>query len=260
MKEFRFGVCARPDQVAAAARAGYDYLEMNLNDLLKMDEAQYRAMAAEMEKNSIYAEVVCGMLPEDITLVGGNVHAQQIHEALDISFDLAQALGAEIMIFDCEKARMLPRNFDPAMAWRQLGNFIRMLQSYAAKFDMKVALLPLRRSAADLLNYLSEAALISAMLQLDRISVAASRYNMAMEAESLPRLVNTGSLLQHMRLSNPLGNRPPKEGDGENYAAMFETLREMNYEGRITMEAPCIDFGAEAAHSLKCLKKAAGIE
>ena len=49
---------------------------------------------------------------------------------------------------DCEKSRMLPWNFDPAMAWRQLGNFVRMLQSYAADAGIRVALLPLRRSIA----------------------------------------------------------------------------------------------------------------
>lgn len=256
MKEIRFGICAHPDQIAAAAAAGYDYLEMNLNDMLEMDEEKYRAMAADMKKHNIYAEVVYGMLPDGVQLVGEGVRSQQIHDALDISFDLAQALGAEIIIFDCEKARMLPRNFDPAMAWRQLGNFIRLLQSYAAKFDMKVVLLPLRRSAAELLNYLSEATLISAMLRLDRIGVAASSFNMAMEAESLPRLKRTGSLLWHMRMSNVLGNRPPKAGDGEDYASTFAALREMDYNGRITMEAPCANFEGDAKEALLRLKQA----
>lgn len=257
MKEFRFGVCAKPGQIALAAKAGYDYVELNLNDVLRMNEEEYRAMAVEMEKHSIYAEVVCGMLPDGVQLVGEGVRSQDIHQALDLTFDMAQALGAEIIIFDCEKSRILPHGFDPAMAWRQLGNFIRILQSYAANFDVKVALLPLRRSAAELMNYVTEATLISAMLHLDRVGVAASLFNMAMEAESLPQLKRTGSLLWHMRASNVLGNRPPKAGDGEDYAALFAALEEMGYEGRVTMEAPCADFGKDAAEALLHLKAAA---
>lgn len=256
MKQFRFGVCVKPGQIAAAAQAGYDYVEINLNDVLKMDEEEYRAMASDMEKHDIYAEVVCGMLPDHVQLIGEGVRSQDIHQALDLTFDIAQALGAELIIFDCEKSRMLPRGFDPAMAWRQLGNFIRMLQSYAANFDVKVALLPLRRSAAELMNYVTEATLISAMLRLDRVGVAASSFNMAMEAESLPQLKRTGSLLWHMRMSNILGNRPPRDGDGENYAAVFTALEEMGYEGRITMEAPCADFERDAAEALVRLKNA----
>ena len=253
MKQFRFGVCAGPGQIAAAATAGYDYVELNLNDVLQMNEGEYRAMAAEMEKYGVYAEVVCGMLPDDVQLVGEGVRSQAIHQALDLTFDMAQALGAELVIFDCERSRILPHGFDPAMAWRQLGNFIRILQSYAANFDVKVALLPLRRSAAELMNYVTEATLISAMLHLDRVGVAASLFNMAMEAESLPQLKRTGSLLWHMRMSNVLGNRPPKAGDGEDYAAVFAALNEMDYGGRITMEAPCADFEREATAALKRL-------
>ncbi|MBP3410609.1 MAG: sugar phosphate isomerase/epimerase [Clostridia bacterium] len=257
MKEFRFGICAKPDQIALAAQAGYDYVELNLNDVLGMNEDEYRAMAADMEKHNIYAEVVCGMLPDGVQLVGEGVRSQEIHQALDLTFDMAQALGAELVIFDCEKSRMLPHGFDPAMAWRQLGNFIRILQSYAANFDVKTALLPLRRSAAELMNYVTEATLISAILRLDRVGVAASLFNMAMEAESLPQLKRTGSLLWHMRTSNVLGNRPPRTGDGEDYASLFAALREMGYTGRITMEAPCADFARDAAEALLRLKEAA---
>ncbi len=257
MKQFRFGICAKPGQIAAAANAGYDYVELNLNDILKMNEDEYRAMASDMEKHGIYAEVVCGMLPDDVQLVGEGVKSQDIHRALDLTFDMAQALGAELIIFDCEKSRTLPGRFDPAMAWRQLGNFIRILQSYAANFDVKVALLPLRRSVAELMNYVTEATLISAMLRLDRVGVAASSFNMAMEAESLPQLKRTGSLLWHMRMSNVLGNRPPKTDDGEDYASVFTALNEMGYEGLITMEAPCIDFEKDAAEALKHLKASA---
>jgi hypothetical protein len=115
----------------------------------------------------------------------------------------------------------------------------------------------LRRSAADLMNYVTEATLISAMLRLDRVGVAASLYNMAMEAESLPQLKRTGSLLWHMRVSNALGNRPPKEGDGEDYTSLFAALDEMGYEGRITMEAPCPNFEKDASEALARLKNAA---
>ena len=98
--------------------------------------------------------------------------------------------------------------------------------------------------------------MISAMLQLDRVGVAASSYNMAMEAESLPQLQRSGSLLWHMRTSNVLGNRPPKSGDGEDYRKLFAALREMGYAGRVSMEAPCQSFEADAAEALRCLRGA----
>ena len=256
MENFRIGICARPGDIGRAARIGYDYIELNLNDVLPMDEDAYRDMAAKMRENALYAEVVSGMLPPGVPIVGPDVSAKQLHASLDRSFDMAQALGAELIVFDCESSRTLPPRFDPAMAWRQMGNFVRILQSYAVNFGVKAVLLPLRRSAADLMNYASEAAMISAMLQLDRVGVAASSYNMAMEAESLPQLRRIGSLLWHMRTSNVLGNLPPKPGDGEDYRKLFAALREMNYTGRVSCEAPCMDSESDAAEALKCLRDA----
>ena len=256
MENMRFGVCAQPNQVAAAAKAGFDYLEMDINALLKLNADEYRAMAADMQKHNIYPEVLCGMLPEGVDIVGEHVSAKIIHNALDHSFEIARALGAEMMVFDCANARRLPIGFDPAMAWRQTGNFIRMLQSYAADNDMRVVLLPLRRSVADLMSYTSEATLISAMLRLDRVGVAASSYNMAMEAESLPALRRCGSLLWHMRTCNVLGNRFPKANDGEDYKALFAMLKEMNYEGKISCEGSYADFEKDAKEALACLKEA----
>jgi len=257
MNTIRFGVCANPDQIGQAALAGYDYVELDLNRVLPLDETAYRTMTAQMERFGIYAEVVCGVLPEGTPIVGEGVSAQKLHEALSQSFALARMLGAEIVVFDCEKSRLLPRNFDPALAWRQLGNFIRILQGHAAENELKVALLPLRRSAAELMNYVTEATLISAMLRLDRVGVAASSYNMAMEAESLPQLRRTGSLLWHVRTSNVLGNKPPRNGDGEDYAALFTALHEMGYHGRVTNEGISADFDADAGAALACLRNAA---
>lgn len=257
MEAFRFGICAEPMQLAQAARAGYDYVELDLNQVLALDEAGYREMVSQMERFGVYAEVVHAPLRAGAAIVGEGVSAQALHAQLEKSFALARMLGAELVLFDCAASRMLPRGFDPAMAWRQLGNFIRILQAHAADNDLKVALLPLRRSSADLMNYVTEATLISAMLRLDRVGVAASSYNMAMEAESLPQLRRTGSLLWHMRVSNVLGNRPPRSGDGEDYAALFASLREMGYGGRVTMEAPCPDFDAHAAAALAHLRNEA---
>ena len=110
MKRFRFGVCCRPGQVAAAAAAGYDYIELNLNDVLKMSEDQYREMAREMQRCGVYAEVVHGLLGEDAVILGEGVSSREIHRALDVRFDLAQALGAEIAVFDFPAARRLSKS------------------------------------------------------------------------------------------------------------------------------------------------------
>lgn len=243
----RIGICAPANRIDSAARAGYDYIELDLNGVLGMDVDAYRDMANRMERRGLYAEVVCGMLPEGLAIIGNHVSAQEIHRSLDRSFETARALGAELVLLDCAGSRRIPSGFDPSAAWRQLGNFIRIVQGHAARYDLRAAILPVCRRDADLINRASEAMMIPAMLNLDRVGVAVSGCHMAMESESAHMLRRTGSLLWHARTSNALGNRLPKPGDGQDYRGLFEALRDMSYSGRISCEGAWDDFDADAA-------------
>ncbi len=246
----RIGICASAEHIAAAACAGYDYIELNLNDVLNMDLDSYRAMADRMEKCGLYADVVYGMLPSGTAIIGECVSAQELHRALARSFETARALGAEIILLDCGGARKIPRGFDPAAAWRQLGNMIRIVQGHAARYDLRAAILPMCRRDVDLINRASEAMMIPAMLNLDRVGVAVSGYHMALESESAHMLRRTGNLLWHVRASNALGNRLPKAGDGQDYIDLLDVLRDMNYSGRITCEGAWNDFDIDAAEAI----------
>lgn len=257
MKELRFGACAGPGDIAAASRAGCDYVEMNLDDVMAMNAGEYRAMAAEMKDCNLYAEVVTTAPGRKATIIGEGVSAKAIHATLNCDFEAARALGARLLVFEAPQLRQLPEGFDSAVAWRQLGNFARMVQSCAADHGICAALMPLRRNAGRFLNHVSEAAMLSAILQLDRVGVAASSYNMAMEGETAATLERVGSRLWHVRMSNVLGNRPPHRGDGEDYAAFFRALWAVNYAGRVSCEARFDDFEGECAAAMSCLREAA---
>lgn len=47
----------------------------------------------------------------------------------------------------------------------------------------------------------------------------------------------------------------PAEGDGYNYAPFVQAVKKAGYDGRMSIEANCINFEAEAAEGLKMMKK-----
>ena len=88
---------------------------------------------------------------------------------------------------------------------------------------------------------------------------------MVMENEDFGALRYAGDKLIHIHFSNPTAKDSPNggkmkrifpaEGDGYNYAPFVQAVKKAGYDGRMSIEANCIDFEAEAAEGLKTMKK-----
>ena len=128
------------------------------------------------------------MLPDDLPVTGPNVNATALHGYLKHAFGRAQRLGAKVIALDGAKSRAVPDDGDFPFAWRQLGNFLRLVQGHAHECGLTVALEPLRKSDCNLLNLVSEATLIAGLLQLSNIAVAAHWGHMALASEPLSSL------------------------------------------------------------------------
>lgn len=250
----RIGIAARPQDMAICAKLGFDYAELDVNDLLRLDEDAYYAMTDTMSETGIRAEVLRGILPADTRILGENVSFRALGEAMDRTLELARLLGTETLVFDCPTLRKIPTMFDPAEAWRQMGNFIRKLQAWGATERLNIALMPLRRSECDMIRHLSEAAMIPSMLRLDRIGIAASLYDMSMEAESQYEMRNFRSLLMHVGVSDSVSGRLPVIEDAGIENAM-RILRECGYAGRVTLMGECDRFETDAAKALRIVKE-----
>lgn len=249
----RLGVCTDVKNINEAAEIGFDYLEFSLAKLASLTEEEYREVCDIVDNAPIKVEACNGMLPGDIKVVGEQVNAQIIHDYLDKAFARARRLGAKVVVFGSGASRRVPDGFDTSVAWRQIGNYLRMVQRHAMENDITVVIEPLRAVECNIMNYVSEATLMASLIQMPNIAVLADTFHMAMGSEPLSALTMAGSLLKHMHIANAIGRKYPKTGDGERYVEIFETLKEMGYEGRISVEAGCEDFSREARQAFEVL-------
>ena len=249
MNPTRLGVCAPIDHILDVEQYGFDFLEGNLSELALLPEISFRRIYALVKESAIRVEAFNCMLPRELNVTGRNVNAAQLHSYLDFSFERAKRLGAEVLSFASAGARQVPDGWPFDVAWRQLTNFLRMLERHATNYDLTIAIEPLCRGECNLLSTVSEATLLCSILQLNHIRVLAGTYHMAMEHEPLVSLRQAGPLLAHVHTANALGRAFPKPGDGEDYAALFRALGEAKYAGRVSIEAGCdnLEEAAKAA-------------
>ena len=254
----KLGVATSVNNIEKVAAAGFDYLELNLAELAGYSDEEYTRVLNRVGKAPIGVECSNGMLPAGLKVAGPDVSAQAIHDYLDIAFPRAAELGIKVVVFGSGAARSIPEGFDTAQGWRQIGNFLRMAEKHAAECGMNLAIEPLRSVESSILNYVSEATLLASLLQLPHVGVLGDLYHMAMGGEGLKSLKMAGGLLKHVHVANAVGRRYPKPGDGEKYAELFALLKEMGYEGRVSIEAHTQDPDADLAPAFEALSQARG--
>ena len=252
----KIGLRSEFEFVPEAAALGFDYLELPLTRICALSDDEFEELTAYIEAAGINVEALYDMLPDDLRVNGTDVRAQAQHAYLDKAFYRAKHIGAKIIAFDAPKARNVPPVFDFAMARRQTGNFLRIVQGHAVGCDIQVAIQNYRHAECNLINTVSEAALMAALLQLNQVGVLADTVQMAYAAEPVEALIRCGSSLLHVHTGSPISRDLPKDGDGEDYVKLFRTLMRRGYQGRVsaTTSKDCTIESARAA--LECLKKA----
>jgi len=251
----RIGICTDIKNIDIVEKCGYDYLEAGLASLAAMTDAEYAEAFERVQKAHIKVEACNGMLPASVRVTGPDVNAQKIHDYLEHAFTRAEKLGVKVVVFGSAGARNVPEGFNMGQAWRQISNFLRLAQPHAQEHGITIAIEPLRRGESNIINLVSEAVALSALLQLSNVKALGDTYHMAMCSEPLSALTNAGELLAHVHTANALGRILPKEGDGENYMGIFQALKAGNYEGRISCEAGCTDFAVDAQAAYNILDK-----
>lgn len=252
----RIGIRSDLEFIPEAARLGCDYLELPLSRIQALSDAEFAELAEYLDALGLRAEVMHDMLPSSVRVTGPDVQARVQHAYLDSAFARAKRLGAEVIAFDAAKVRQVPAGFDFPLARRQAGNFLRIAQGHAAVTGLRLAVQNLRTAECNLINTVSEAALMAALLQLDNVGVLADTVQMAFAAEPLDAVERCCGALEHVHAGCALTRRLPREGDGEDYAALFRALARMGYAGRVGAVAaePFSTKDAEAA--LACLRSA----
>ena len=249
----RLGVCTDVKNINELAEIGYDYLEYGLARLAGLSEEEFSEVVKIVDAAPIKVEACNGMMPGEIKVVGEEVNAQAIHNYLDLAFSRAKRLGVKVIVFGSSASRRVPEGFDTAVAWRQVSNFLRMVERHAMENDITVVIEPLRAVESNIMNFVSEATLMASLIQMPHIAVLADTYHMAMGSEPFSAMTMAGDLLKHVHIANAIGRKYPKEGDGERYEEIFATLKEMGYEGRVSVEAACSDFSSDARAAFKVL-------
>ena len=256
----RLGMCVGTDveRMRVAAQVGYDYVEGGLSAIAAMGDEEFETFLRAVKELPIPMLKCNGFMPGSVHPTGANVSEAELRAYLEKAMFRAQRLGIRVCVFGSGAARQVPPDFSHVEAWKQLAAFLRLMAEYCEKYDLKIAIEPLRRKECNIVNLVSEATVLAAWADSPRIGVLGDTFHMLSCHEPWDALTYAGDRLYHMHISHPLADMSsrnfPAPNDGTDYRPIFETLKAMHYAGDVSVEAGCGDFAADAARALACLR------
>ncbi len=254
----KLGLCTGFENIELAAKMGFDYVECALNALAALPEEEYQQLLAKKDSFAVPVIKANCFLPGEVKPVGPDACEKVLRDYLELAFSRANAIGIKVVVFGSGAARTVPEGFSYARAWRQLSDFLELVAEYAVKYDIKVALEPLRSKECNILNYVSEGTALCGVVNHPNITVLGDTFHMKNGAEPWDHLTRAGEKLGHMHIGHTLpdlsGRIYPCADDGEDYAEIINVLKAMNYQGDISVEAGFTDLEKDGIAAVKCIK------
>lgn len=244
------------NKIGALAALGYDYAELLLCGLAKLPEEAFWQVQNELTQSGLRCEACNGFFPTDFRLTGPDIKKDQIREYIARALDRAGALGVERVVFGSGPAKSVPSGFPVSEGWKQVAEMLHDAGEIARQYQILIAIEPLRRQESNFINTYQEGCRLAKDVAHPNVKSLVDFYHLVEEQEPVKHLREDGALLIHVHFSS--GHKrlyPPQDLPAEVCGDFFEALRDIGYDGRISVEAYTQNFEADAAAALHFLRE-----
>jgi sugar phosphate isomerase/epimerase len=244
------------DTVETLAELGFDYVELSLADLAALPGDAFARLAARLDRSGLRCEACNNFFPPRLRLTGEDADPDRALAYAGLALARAAALGARVVVFGSAGAKNVPAGFPREAAWQQLVSLLRQLGFVAAEHDLEIAIEPINRVEANIVNLAGEGLDLAAAVDHANVRLLVDYYHLMMEREDLDVVLRAGPAIRHVHVAQVEGRRFPASIEAD-AAAFFERLHRIGYDRRCSIEAFTSDFRADAARALCALRQAA---
>ena len=237
----RLGCCGPLDSAKSMKQAGFDFIEVSVQAVLRGQEPDdaWAADAPNVDQIPLPIEAANGLVPGDLPIVGSNRDVAALTTYMQRVASRAKRLGIQRLVFGSGKARLRPDDVDEQTAFEQIAEFCRLAGDACAANDVTLVIEHLNKGETNTINSLAEE--LRLMEKVDHPAVAAliDSYHFGIEEESDQAVLDLGDRVEHVHVAEPVGRVEPGAADGDDaydFDNFFCLLRKIGYEQRISIE------------------------
>lgn len=257
------GRCVRVLGVTApedAKTAGFEYVELALQDLLPLPDAEFAKIVERIRKLGLPAISGYGFMPADVAIVGPGVDWAKVDDALRHGIGRAKQLGLSMVVYGnlLNRSRRAPEGFSPAEAGKQLQDFGKRAAREGKRHGITVLFEPMPVSSTNTINTVAEGLALVEAVNDPNFQLLVDFGYVTQSKEDLKILHKAAKHIRQVEIQNPNGRVYPKTADEADYASFFRALKEGGYRGGFSIHGAPTDFFTDAPRAIGMLRGVAG--
>ncbi len=245
-----------------AKTAGFEYLEVNLPDLLPLPDEEFTRVVARLRGIGIPLLSGYGFMPADLKVVGPAVDHARVDAALRRGLDRAQQLGLSFVVHGnlIAGTRSAPEDFPAAEARKQFAEFCRHAAREGAARGITVLVQPMGRKSTNVINTVAEGLALVEEVHSPHLQLLVDFSSMVEGGEAFAILQRAGPHIRQVEIQNPNGRIYPQRSDEADYVSFFRALKTGGYRGGFSIHGKPGDFFTTAPRALALLRGLAATE
>ena len=249
------GVCTSVSNADMLATHGYTYIEESVGNFLMptKSEEEFNEMLQQAQNAAIPVKACNNFIPGSLKSVGPDALHPEILEFMETAFRRAQVAGVENIVFGSGGSRAIPEGFSRDEARRQFIALCSQMAPIAAKYDVVVVLEPLNTLECNFINSVLEGGEIVEEVNHPNFRLLADVYHMLMDGEGPESIEKYGHLIQHTHIAEKEGRAAPGT-QNEDFTAYFKALKNVGYEGKMSVECRWEDLETQAPTAIAAIK------
>ncbi len=235
--------------------AGFDYVEMRAMLVASLSDEEFEKLYTTLNELDLGCLCSCALFPKTIRVTGKDRNKEEIENYIEKTFSRLNKLGAKKVVFGSAPARALDEETTEEMGYEQISEICsEIIVPACEKYDITVVMEPLRASACNFINTLSDGMKVVGMVKSDRIKLLADTIHMMANEDNPEDIIKYKDSLKHIHISE-MDRVMPEDSYSEFVERVIDNLIKIGYDGTISFETKNGEGVESMKKALSLLKK-----
>jgi len=243
--------------IKSGKEAGFDYVELPLAQIVALSDADFGSLKEELTASGLGCEACNNFFPPAIRLTGNEVNYRIIEEYLAKAFSRAADLGVRVIVFGSPMSKNVPEGFPLEKAWLQMVDLLTFMDPLVKEKGITITVEPISKGECNFINTAAEGLRLIKDAGRDNIRLLIDSYHLAVEKEDPEVILQAAPHLAHIHFADTAGRLYP-EGIKDEFVTFIDLLKQVDYSGRISIEAFSKNFDQEAGRAVDVMRELVG--